>query len=217
MRLIWPSITFGQVGESASSKSAMNTLAPEFSALMTILREVGPVISTRRSSRSSGMGATFQSPSRMALVSGKKSGSPPASHAAWRSARAWSRRWRCASNRRAMAATNSSASGGEHALIAGFQGACNLNAAGKGERNCFRHRYLRLSLDCIAHRNDSIPGAVHALSVVGGKIVVGRGRTQPEIPPQPFAIESARKSLAAPARFPVIEQRHMWQHAMRHC
>ena len=38
-----------QVGELASSKSAMKPLAPEFSALMTILRSVGPVISTRRS------------------------------------------------------------------------------------------------------------------------------------------------------------------------
>ena len=38
-----------QVGELASSKSAMNPRAPEFSALITILRSVGPVISTRRS------------------------------------------------------------------------------------------------------------------------------------------------------------------------
>ena len=48
-RLIWPSIWLAQVGVFASSKSAMNTLAPEFSALMTILRSTGPVISTRRS------------------------------------------------------------------------------------------------------------------------------------------------------------------------
>ena len=40
---------FSQVGELASSKSDMNTRAPEFSALITILRSVGPVISTRRS------------------------------------------------------------------------------------------------------------------------------------------------------------------------
>jgi hypothetical protein len=40
---------FGPVGELESSKSAMNPFAPEFSALMTILRDVGPVISTRRS------------------------------------------------------------------------------------------------------------------------------------------------------------------------
>ena len=38
----------------ASSKSAMNTLAPELSALITILRSTGPVISTRRSARSAG-------------------------------------------------------------------------------------------------------------------------------------------------------------------
>ena len=36
----------------------MKTLAPELSALMTILRSTGPVISTRLSWMSSGMGAT---------------------------------------------------------------------------------------------------------------------------------------------------------------
>ena len=53
---------FSHVGELASSKSAMNTLAPELSALITILRSTGPVISTRRSAISSGDGATCQSP-----------------------------------------------------------------------------------------------------------------------------------------------------------
>ena len=52
---------FAQVGELASSKSAMKTLAPELSALTIILRSTGPVISTRRSSRSAGIGATRQS------------------------------------------------------------------------------------------------------------------------------------------------------------
>ena len=46
-----------QVGEFESSKSAMNPRAPELSALMTILRVVGPVISTRRSWSASGTGA----------------------------------------------------------------------------------------------------------------------------------------------------------------
>ena len=59
---VWPSTTLLQVGESASSRSAMKTLAPELSALMTILRSPGPVISTRRSSRSAGASATRQSP-----------------------------------------------------------------------------------------------------------------------------------------------------------
>ena len=36
----------------------MNMLAPEFSALMIILRSTGPVISVRRSVRSAGIGAT---------------------------------------------------------------------------------------------------------------------------------------------------------------
>src|SRR5881628_1437539 len=54
---------FAQVGELASSKSAMKTLAPELSALMIILRSTGPVISTRRSARSAGIGATLQASS----------------------------------------------------------------------------------------------------------------------------------------------------------
>ena len=50
-----------QEGEFESSKSAMNPRAPELSALMTILRLVGPVISTRRSCSASGTGATVKS------------------------------------------------------------------------------------------------------------------------------------------------------------
>ena len=79
-------------GVLASSKSAMNTLAPELSALMIILRSTGPVISTRRSAMSAGTGAH----SPVALrgsprVSGRKSGSLPASSSAWRAARRASR------------------------------------------------------------------------------------------------------------------------------
>ncbi len=54
-----------QVGEQESSKSAMNALTGAFSALMTILRSTGPVISTRRSCRSGGVGAIRQSPARI--------------------------------------------------------------------------------------------------------------------------------------------------------
>ena len=68
-----------QVGVLASSKSAMKTLAPQFSALMIILRSTGPVISTRRSRMSCGSGATVQSLSRIFAVSGRKSGFSPAS------------------------------------------------------------------------------------------------------------------------------------------
>jgi hypothetical protein len=39
-------------------ESAMKTFAPELSALMTILRSTGPVISVRRSCRSAGIEAT---------------------------------------------------------------------------------------------------------------------------------------------------------------
>ena len=77
-----------KIGEDASSKSAMKTLAPELSALTIILRSTGPVISTRRSRRSAGILATIQSPSRMACVSARKSGSSPASKRFCRSWRA---------------------------------------------------------------------------------------------------------------------------------
>ena len=46
----------------------MKTFAPEFSALISILRSVGPVISTRRSRRSAGIGATRHSRSRISRV-----------------------------------------------------------------------------------------------------------------------------------------------------
>ena len=67
IRLAWPSRMLRHVGEFASSKSAMKHRAPELSALMTILRSTGPVISTRRSCRSAGTGATRQSLSRTSL------------------------------------------------------------------------------------------------------------------------------------------------------
>src|SRR6266852_6928 len=73
-----------QVGESESSKSAIKTFAPEFRALMIILRSAGPVISTRRSCRSAGTGAMVQSLLRMRSVSGRKSGIFPASISACR-------------------------------------------------------------------------------------------------------------------------------------
>ena len=56
----------------------MKTLAPEFRALIIIFGSTGPVISTRRSSRSAGAGATRQSGSeRTSWVFGRKSGSSP--------------------------------------------------------------------------------------------------------------------------------------------
>ena len=72
-----PSITFSQVGEIASSRSAMKTFAPEFRALIIILRSVGPVISTRRSFRSAGAGATCHYEDRISAVSSKNPGSWP--------------------------------------------------------------------------------------------------------------------------------------------
>ena len=61
----------------------MNPRAPELSALITILREVGPVISTRRSCSAAGTGATVKSSGART-----KSSVPPASSSAWRCSRA---------------------------------------------------------------------------------------------------------------------------------
>ena len=110
-RLIWPSILLCQVGELASSKSAMKTLAPLLSALITILRSTGPVISTRRSCKSPGMGATFQSAARMAAVSARKSGNLPASISFCRARRNSRRSPRRASKRKHSAATKFRAAG----------------------------------------------------------------------------------------------------------
>ena len=78
-RLIWPSMILSQLGASESSKSAMNTFTLALSALITILRSTGPVISTRRSRRSCGMPRICQSPSRMEVVSEINPGSSPRS------------------------------------------------------------------------------------------------------------------------------------------
>ena len=62
-----------QVGEVASSKSAIHTRAPELSAPIVIFRVGGPVISQRRSARPGASGATRQvGSSRIAAVSGRK-------------------------------------------------------------------------------------------------------------------------------------------------
>ena len=99
-----------QVGVEASSKSAMKTLAPQFSALMIILRSTGPVSSTRRSRMSLGSGATTQSLSRIFLVSGRKSGFSPASSFFWRTTRKASNSSRRALNLRCSSATKATAS-----------------------------------------------------------------------------------------------------------
>ena len=76
---------------------------------MTILRSTGPVISTRRSRRSGGGGATVHSPSRTDRVPGRKSGFQPASSWACTCVRRSSISRRRASNARCKPATNPSA------------------------------------------------------------------------------------------------------------
>ena len=100
-----------QRGVFASSKSAMKTFAPELSALTIILRSTGPVISTRRSWMSARTGAQVQSASRTARVSGRKSGSLPASNSACRRARRASSSFRRGPNARCSFAAKATASG----------------------------------------------------------------------------------------------------------
>src|SRR5258708_5048687 len=100
-----------QVGENASSKSAINTLAPEFNALMIIFRSTGPVISTRRSCRSAGTGAIVHSLVRICSVSGRKSGSLPESISACRCILLCNSSSRLAAKARIKVATKCIASG----------------------------------------------------------------------------------------------------------
>ena len=109
--LTCPWTTFSHVGELASSKSAMKTRAPELSALIIILRSTGPVISQRRSRRSSGADATRQSPSRIARVSVRKSGSAPRSSSSCRSCRRSSSSSRRGFSSRWSRSTNATACG----------------------------------------------------------------------------------------------------------
>ena len=86
--------------------------APELSALMTILRSTGPVISTRRSCRSARTGAiTNRRRGWRASPGGTRKWALPASRSAWRSARAFISSRRRGSYLRCRCATNSSARG----------------------------------------------------------------------------------------------------------
>ena len=64
---------FFQVGEVESSKSAINTSAPEFKALIIIFLSTGPVISTFLFATSDGGGVTVQSSSLIFRSFGKES------------------------------------------------------------------------------------------------------------------------------------------------
>ena len=105
-------IMFSQSGVFASSKSASHTFAPEFSALIVIFRSVGPVISTRRSTRPGAGGATRQEVSCLICwVPGRKSSMAPAESSSCRAARAASNSARRGPNSRCSAAMRPSASG----------------------------------------------------------------------------------------------------------
>src|SRR3954468_8530538 len=123
VQLSWPAIALAQGGESASSKSAMKTLAPELSALIIIFRSTGPVISTRRSFRSAGADATCQLRSRISRVSSRKFGSSPLLRHRWSSRRRWSSACRRGPICRASSSTKASDSGVIIRLVSGRSGA----------------------------------------------------------------------------------------------
>ncbi len=102
IRVSCPRTMFSQVGEVASSKSAIHTWAPELSALTAMERSGGPVISTRRSVRPGAGRATRQSgSSRIGLVAREKSSGVPPRNRAERRRRSVSR-----SKRRAVKAAS---------------------------------------------------------------------------------------------------------------
>src|SRR5688572_27569024 len=149
IRLAWPSIRLAQVGHNESSKSAMKTFAPELSALMTILRSGGPVISTRRSSRSCGIAATRHSAARNSLVSAGKSGSLPSSNSRCSAARRASRRVRSLPKRAARSFTNPIAAGVSTSRHSGAMAAAPPPPAcstfSRSTRNYLKAKHLRMS------------------------------------------------------------------------
>ena len=129
-RLRCPSTMLCQVGALASSKSAMNPSAPEFSALIVILRSVGPVISTQRCCMSGG----DRRHGPVALADLARVGQEvehlprrPAARAGARAPRA--ARSRRGPNRRWSSATNSSASGVSTSSKPGSMAPCSSSLA----------------------------------------------------------------------------------------
>ena len=110
-RVSCPPTTLRQCGVLASSRSASHTRAPELRALIAIFGSVGPVISTRRSRRSAGTGATVQSESRTSAVPGRKSRRPVRAISSRRLRRAASSSSRRSWKRASRSATKASASG----------------------------------------------------------------------------------------------------------
>src|SRR6266540_5643544 len=94
---------------------------------MIILRSTGPVISTRRSVRSGGIGATVHAASRTERVSGRKSGRSPASRRRWRSMRRASNSWRRPSQARASVVRNRPASAVRISANPGSKRACTAS------------------------------------------------------------------------------------------
>src|SRR6185436_738701 len=151
--------------------------APELKALMTIFRSpAGPVISTRRSCRSPGTGATRQSSARTERVDSRKSGSSPAAIRSWRSARASRSSSLRPANSRCSATTRSSPSGvrtpaSSGALTTALAMALNLH--GRLELSLFgrsleRERRALAAGDRLEHR---VEVACTDLALVAGRRV----------------------------------------------
>src|SRR3989454_298852 len=165
----------------------MNTLALELSALIIILRSTGPVISTRRSSRSGRMGATVQSRSLIWRVSGRKSGNRPASISRWRARRRSSSSRRTGSKRRASSARNSSAAGLSTSAQSGGAGWSTwIEALGTGMGETYPpsafppfRRLLSFDRPHVPHPARRRPGIPRARRVARGRRAPGAARPPP--------------------------------------
>lgn len=72
---------FLHVGDDESSKSAMNTFAPELRALISIFRSVGPVISTCLFCISCGTVPKIDVPTRDDIIYNKNNAAPQIEYA----------------------------------------------------------------------------------------------------------------------------------------
>src|SRR5688572_1689794 len=174
-RWIWPWSMLSHDGVHESSKSAMNVEAPELSALMIILRSTGPVISTRRSRRSAGIGPTVHSASRIDRVSGRKPSVSPASRRAWRSVRAFIRSRRRCSYLRCRCATNPIACG---VRMRSYRLGCIGGSWMPGIRRSSRFMVflLGVSICCRGLFRLERRGGDEELLVLGRAVQRGRGR-----------------------------------------
>ena len=164
-----------QVGESESSRSAMKTRAPELRALIIIFGSAGPVISTRRSSRSAGAGATRQSAAADVGGLGQEVGHDRRRRGrAWRFLRAARSSAGAAPNWRWRSARNSSASG-VRTRSSPSDGRPRTSTPGGGGHAAGRRLRCAAGGDCSAAQRARAAGAGAAARLIGSGSGSGAG------------------------------------------